>query len=224
MEVGEALRGRISTRAFLDTPVDEATVRAILADAGRAPSGGNLQPWFVNVVTGDARQRVIDAVQAKIAADPFGDEHPFPVYPEKLWEPYRTRRYALGEQMYDAIGIAREDKAGRFNQVMKNLEFFGAPVGLFFSIERAMNPNQWAHLGMFMLAIALAAEERGLATCMQEAWTRFSATLGKTLDLPENRIIYCGMALGHADTDASVNQWRSERASVDDFAKLEGFS
>ena len=223
MEVGEALRGRISTRAFLDTPVDEATVRAILADAGRAPSGGNLQPWFVNVVTGDARQRVIDAVQAKIAADPFGDEHPFPVYPEKLWEPYRTRRYALGEQMYDAIGIAREDKAGRFNQVMKNLEFFGAPVGLFFSIERAMNPNQWAHLGMFMLAIALAAEERGLATCMQEAWTRFSATLGKTLDLPENRIIYCGMALGHADTDASVNQWRSERAPVDDFAKLEGF-
>jgi nitroreductase len=223
MDVSDALSRRISTRAFLDKSVSEQDVRDILAEASRAPSGGNLQPWFVNVVTGAARQRVIDAVQAKIAQDPFDDEHPFPVYPEKLWEPYRSRRYKLGEQMYEQIDIPREDKAGRFNQVMKNLEFFGAPVGLFFSIEKDMNPNQWAHLGMFMLAVALAAESRGLATCMQEAWTRFSTTLGKTLNLPDNRIVYCGMALGYADTDAPINQWQSERADVDEFAVFEGF-
>lgn len=223
MDVSDALSRRISTRAFLDKSVSEQDVRDILAEASRAPSGGNLQPWFVNVVTGAARQRVIDAVQAKIAQDPFDDEHPFPVYPEKLWEPYRSRRYQLGEQMYEQIDIPREDKAGRFNQVMKNLEFFGAPVGLFFSIEKDMNPNQWAHLGMFMLAVALAAENRGLATCMQEAWTRFSATLGKTLNLPDDRIVYCGMALGYADTDAPINQWQSERAGVDEFAVFEGF-
>lgn len=223
MDVSDALSLRISTRAFLDKSVSEQDVRDILAEASRSPSGGNLQPWFVNVVTGAARQRVIDAVQAKIAQDPFDDEHPFPVYPEKLWEPYRSRRYQLGEQMYEQIGIPREDKAGRFNQVIKNLEFFGAPVGLFFSIEKDMNPNQWAHLGMFMLAVALAAESRGLATCMQEAWTRFSTTLGKTLNLPDKRIVYCGMALGHADTDAPINQWQSERADVDEFAVFEGF-
>jgi len=223
MDVSDALSRRISTRAFLDKSVSEQDVRDILAEASRSPSGGNLQPWFVHVVTGAARQRVIDAVQAKIAQDPFDDEHPFPVYPEKLWEPYRSRRYQLGEQMYEQIGIPREDKAGRFNQVMKNLEFFGAPVGLFFSIEKDMNPNQWAHLGMFMLAVALAAENRGLATCMQEAWTRFSATLGKTLNLPDDRIVYCGMALGYADTDAPINQWQSERAGVDEFAVFEGF-
>lgn len=223
MDVSDALSRRISTRAFLDKSVSEQDVRDILAEASRSPSGGNLQPWFVNVVTGAARQRVIDAVQAKIAQDPFDDEHPFPVYPEKLWEPYRSRRYQLGEQMYEQIGIPREDKAGRFNQVMKNLEFFGAPVGLFFSIEKDMNPNQWAHLGMFMLAVALAAESRGLATCMQEAWTRFSTTLGKTLNLPDKRIVYCGMALGHADTDAPINQWQSERADVDEFTVFEGF-
>jgi len=223
MDVSDALSRRISTRAFLDKSVSEQDVRDILAEASRSPSGGNLQPWFVHVVTGAARQRVIDAVQAKIAQDPFDDEHPFPVYPEKLWEPYRSRRYQLGEQMYEQIGIPREDKAGRFNQVMKNLEFFGAPVGLFFSIEKDMNPNQWAHLGMFMLAVALAAESRGLATCMQEAWTRFSTTLGKTLNLPDKRIVYCGMALGYADTDAPINQWQSERAGVDEFAVFEGF-
>jgi nitroreductase len=223
MDVSDALSRRISTRAFLDKSVSEQDVRDILAEASRSPSGGNLQPWFVHVVTGAARQRVIDAVQAKIAQDPFDDEHPFPVYPEKLWEPYRSRRYKLGEQMYEQIDIPREDKAGRFNQVMKNLEFFGAPVGLFFSIEKDMNPNQWAHLGMFMLAVALAAESRGLATCMQEAWTRFSTTLGKTLNLPDNRIVYCGMALGYADTDAPINQWQSERADVDEFAVFEGF-
>ncbi len=223
MDVSDALSLRISTRAFLDKSVSERDIRDILAEASRSPSGGNLQPWFVNIVTGAARQRVIDAVQAKIAQDPFDDEHPFPVYPEKLWEPYRSRRYQLGEQMYEQIGIPREDKAGRFNQVMKNLEFFGAPVGLFFSIEKDMNPNQWAHLGMFMLAVALAAEQRGLATCMQEAWTRFSTTLGKTLNLPDNRIVYCGMALGYADTDAPINQWQSERADVDEFAVFEGF-
>ena len=223
MDVSDALSRRISTRAFLDKSVSEQDVRDILAEASRSPSGGNLQPWFVNVVTVAARQRVIDAVQAKIAQDPFDDEHPFPVYPEKLWEPYRSRRYQLGEQMYEQIGIPREDKAGRFNQVIKNLEFFGAPVGLFFSIEKDMNPNQWAHLGMFMLAVALAAESRGLATCMQEAWTRFSTTLGKTLNLPDKRIVYCGMALGHADTDAPINQWQSERADVDEFTVFEGF-
>ena len=223
MDVSQALSQRISTRAFLDKPVSEQIIREILAEASRSPSGGNLQPWFVNVVTGEARQRVIDAVQAKIAESPFDDEHPFPVYPEKLWEPYRSRRYGLGEQMYEQIDIPREDKAGRFAQVMKNLEFFGAPVGLFFSIERTMNPNQWAHLGMFMLAVALAAEERGLATCMQEAWTRFSATLGKALDLPDDRLLYCGMALGYADPDDPINQLRSERAGVDEFATFDGF-
>ncbi|MEE2567616.1 nitroreductase [Hyphobacterium marinum] len=223
MEVRDALRARYSARAFLDTPVSEETIRAILADAARAPSGGNLQPWLVNVVTGKARRAVIDAVQAKIAADPFGDEHPFPVYPEKLWEPYRSRRFDLGEQMYAAIGIPRENKPARLAHLMRNLDFFGAPMGLIFSLDRKMNPNQWAHLGMFMLAVSLAAQDRGLATCMQEAWTRFSETLRVALKLPEDRIVYCGMALGFADTDAPINQWRSERADVDEFAKFEGF-
>ena len=222
MDILEALRSRISTRGFLDKPVSETTLRAILEDARWAPSGGNLQPWKVHVVAGEARQAVIDAVKAKMEADPFGDENTFPVYPEKLWDPYRSRRYAVGEQMYDILDIPREDKAGRFSQVLKNFEFFGAPVGLFFTLDPRMNPNQWAHLGMFIYAVTLAAEGHGLATCMQEAWTRFTKTVGTALDLPEDEQVYCGMALGYADPDAPLNAMRTERADLDEIASFRG--
>ena len=223
MDINEAIRNRISTRGFLDTPVSEAAVREILEDARWAPSGGNLQPWKVHVVNGEARQAIIDAVKAKLEADPFNDENAFPVYPEKLWDPYRARRYAVGEQMYDILAIPREDKAGRLGQVLRNFDFFGAPVGMFFTIDPRMNPNQWAHLGMFIYAVTLAAEGHGLATCMQEAWTRFTKTVGTALDLPEDEQVYCGLALGYADPDAPLNTMRTERASVDEIASFRGF-
>lgn len=223
MGIIEAIRSRISTRGFLDTPVSEATLRAILEDARWAPSGGNLQPWKVHAVTGDARQAIIDAVKAKLEADPFGDENAFPVYPENLWDPYRARRYAVGEQMYDILAIPREDKAGRLGQVLKNLDFFDAPVGLFFTIDPKMNPNQWAHLGMFIYTVTLTAEGHGLATCMQEAWTRFTKTVGTALNLPEDEQVYCGMALGYADPDAPLNTMRTDRAGVDEIATFRGF-
>ena len=220
---GAVMRARISTRAFLDTPVSEAEIREILDEARWAASGGNLQPWKVYVVAGDARQRVIDAVKQRLEAAPFEDENAFGAYPKKLWDPYRARRYELGEQMYEILGVPKEDKTARLMHLLKNYEFFDAPVGLFFAIDRRMNPNQWAHLGMFMQCVMLAAEERGLATCAQEAWMARSETVGKTLGLPEDEQIYCGMALGHADKDAPVNRLRSERVPVEEFAVFEGF-
>ncbi|MEA1941478.1 MAG: nitroreductase [Pseudomonadota bacterium] len=223
LSVSDALRRRISTRAFLDTPVREQTVRDLLGTARWAASGGNVQPWHVHVVAGEARQRVIDAVRERLEAAPFEDESEFGAYPPKLWEPYRTRRFELGEQMYDTLGIPREDKAGRLNQMLRNFEFFDAPVGLFFSLDERMNPNQWGHLGMFIMAFMLAAEEQGLATCAQEAWMTRHKTVATTLGLPDEQRIWCGMALGHADPDAPVNTLRSERAPVEEFAVFAGF-
>lgn len=223
MDVATALKQRISTRAFLDTPVSEAEVRAILDEARWAASGGNLQPWRVKVVAGAARQRVIDAVQAKLATDPFTNEADFTVYPEGLWEPYGSRRYQVGEDMYALLGIPREDKGARLAHLMANYQFFGAPVGMFFLIDERMGPNQWAHLGMFMMSLCLAAEARGLATCMQEAWTPHRQTAAKALGVEAPELVYCGLALGYADKDAKVNQLRSRRAEVDEFAEFEGF-
>ena len=125
--------------------------------------------------------------------------------------------------MYALLGIPREDKAARFGHLARNFRFFDAPVGLFFVIDERMGHAQWAHLGMFMQSVALAAQERGVASCMQEAWARVRATLKAHFELAPTEMIYCGMALGHADESAKVNTLRSDRAEVDQFASFKGF-
>ena len=223
LSVKDALHARISTRAFLDKPVSESELRALIDDARFSASGGNLQPWKVIAVAGDKRQAVIDAVSRKLADNPFDDEAEFPVYPEKLWEPYRSRRFEVGEDMYALMGVPREDKGARLNWLMQNYQFFGAPVGLFFVIDERMNKNQWAHMGMFMMSLALAAQSKGLASCFQEAWMPHCKTVGEVLGVESPDTVYCGMALGYADPEAVINTLRSKRASVDDIAQFEGF-
>lgn len=224
--VSEAIRQRTSVRAFLSTPVSAEQVRALLDTARWAPSGGNLQPWKVIAVAGAAREAVIDMARGEIAKAEDGvprEQGTDLVYPPKLWDPYRSRRFQVGEDMYALMGIARDDRAGRLKHVARNFEFFGAPVGLFFVIDRRMGRAQWAHLGMFMQTIALAAVEAGLGTCMQEFWGTIRESLHAHFALDENDLVYCAMALGHADPDAPVNRLRSARAAVDDFATLRGF-
>lgn len=222
MDVCDAVYARISTRAFLPDDIPEADIRSLLEDAQRAPSGGNLQPWRVHVVSGAARQRVIDAVAARIAEAPFEDEGHIRVYPEKLAEPWRTRRFELGEAMYELLGVPREDKAGRLAWLAKNFEFFGAPVGLFFTLDKRFDRGAWAHLGIYMQTICLLAEERGLATCMQEAWSTRARTVEERLSVPDTEELYCGMALGRADPDAPVNRLRAARAPLEEVVTFHG--
>jgi len=217
MKVIAALTSRISTRAFLPTPVSETEIRDILEIAKFSPSGGNLQPWQVHVVIGAARDRLVATVEHAIAENPFADEAELTIYPKSLREPYRTRRFAVGERMYEILGIPRDDKPARLQWLLNNYEFFGAPVGLFFSLDRAFEKGQWAHLGMFMQSVALVAQEKGLATCMQEAWAARAKTVSNFLRLPESQQLYCAMALGHADPEAPVNKLRSARADLDEF-------
>ncbi|MEZ6023193.1 MAG: nitroreductase [Hyphomonadaceae bacterium] len=219
MNVSDALRQRVSIRAFTPEPVSEAHVRDILEVARFAPSGGNLQPWRVIAVAGAERDAVTDLAKANLPGD-VGERF---VYPANLWEPYRSRRFKVGEDMYALLGVARENKMGRLAQFARNYEFFGAPVGLFFIIDKAMGYGQWAHMGMFMQSVALAAVERGLATCMQEAWATLRTPLSAHFGLGDQEMIYCGLALGHPDMSAPVNSLRSDRASVDELTEFRGF-
>jgi nitroreductase len=219
MNVTEALKARISVRAFKPDPLPETLVREILDVARFAPSGGNLQPWKVIAVSRAER----DAVVALAKANLPGAEDDHPVYPANLWEPYRSRRYKLGEDMYALLDIPRENKGARLMHLMQNYEFFGAPVGLFFVIDKAMGHGQWAHMGMFMQSVALAAIERGVGSCMQEAWARMRIPLAAHFALPDEEMIYCGMALGYADETKAVNTLRADRANVDEFATFKGF-
>src|SRR5688572_12031441 len=166
--VTEAVLGRRSTRAFLDTPVERATIEEMLALAARAPSGGNLQPWRVEVLAGAQLDDLKTKARSAFAGGAEAME--LKVYPAPLGEPYRSRRFRSGEALYAAIGIPREDRGARLAQFARNFDAFGAPVLLLFSIERIFDRPQWAHLGMFMHAIMMLAAERGLATCPQEAW------------------------------------------------------
>jgi nitroreductase len=221
--VTQAVSSRRSTRAFLPRPVERSTIEEMLELAARAPSGGNLQPWFVDVLAGEPLAALKAEVRDGFVARPAGQGGEFTVYPSPLPEPYRTRRFASGEALYAAIAIPREDRAARLAQFARNYDFFGAPVALFFSIDRLFDRPQWAHLGMFLQNLMLLAEERGLATCPQEAWAAVHGTVAAHLGLPPGRMLYCGMALGYADGEAPINRCRTERAPLEDFATFRGF-
>jgi nitroreductase len=220
MNIDEALKARISVRAFKPDPIPESVIRDILEVARFAPSGGNLQPWKVIAVAGAERDAVVALAQTNLP----GDEGERLVYPANLWEPYRSRRFKVGEDMYALLGIGRDNKPGRYAHLAQNFQFFGAPVGLFFIIDKAMGHGQWAHLGMFMQSIALAALDRGVQSCMQEAWARLRTPLAAHFALGDEEMIYCGMALGYADMSKPVNTLRSDRAGVDEIATFKGFS
>ena len=220
MKVGDAVAARYSARAYLERPVSADQIGRILDRARQAPSGGNLQPWYVHVVSGKPLRKLIGKVRRAALLHPRGEKPEYEVYPPELHEPYRSRRYRCGEDLYAALGIPREDRKARLKQFAKNLEAFGAPMELFFSIDRRMGQNQWAHLGMFMQTVMLLAVEEGLHTCPQEAWSAFHDTVADFIGLPESQMFYCGMAIGYADMDHPINQWRTERAPLEDVARF----
>jgi nitroreductase len=219
MDVSQAVAERITVRAYRPDPVPGALVAEILARAAQAPSGGNLQPWRVYALAGAP----LAEFKAQIAANPMPDEPEYEIYPANLWEPFRTRRYQNGEDLYASIGIPREDKPARMRQLAKNGEFFGAPVGLFFCIDRKLGPPQWADLGMFMQNVMLLAVERGLDTCPQEYWANHPKKIAGFLGLPEDLMVFAGMAMGYRDPDHPINSLRSSRDPFELWAELRGF-
>lgn len=215
MNVSEAVTRRKSVRQFTDEPVDDAVLRDLVERAARAPSGGNVQPWRIYVLNGDAMTRF----QEFIAARPH-EPAEYDIYPASLWEPYRTNRFAIGEQMYATIGVTREDKAGRLAQFAKNDRFFGAPAALFCFIDRRMGPPQWSDLGMYLQTFMLLAQEAGLDTCPQEYWTVRHGAVQEFVGAPEDEMLFCGVAVGHADPDAPINALESERMRLEEWARF----
>ena len=223
MKVSEALRSRITCRAFTEEAPSEAVVRRLLDIARWAPSGGNLQPWHIYALTGEALEALKAEVAAALAETPMGRPPEYEIYPAKLKDPYNARRRKCGEDMYAAIGVTRDDKAGRMAQFRRNFEFFGAPAAFFLYLDRTMGPPQWSDAGMFLQSLMLAAREEGLHTAPQEAWAMWSDVVARHLAPPEEWMLFCGMGLGRMDETAPINRLRTERAEVDEFATLIGF-
>ena len=223
MDVTQAVRQRISTRGFLGTPIPEAEIREWLEAGQRSPSGGNLQPWRTIIVTDDAKQAVINLAAEKLMTNPRGEPTDRDIYPKDLWDPFEARRRQVGRMLYDAIGIPKEDKAGRMAWFARNYQFFGAPFAAFIVIDERMGHGQWAHTGMYLQTLALLAEERGWGTCMQECWGILRPSLKEHFKLAETEMIWCGMAVGIPDKDDPANSLYAERAAQDEVVEMLGF-
>ena len=215
----DAIASRRSVRAFLPTPVPRATVERILEASARAPSGTNMQPWRVHVLTGEPKERLSAAlVRAHAEGAPHGAKYKY--YPDQFFEPYLARRRKVGWDLYALLGLTRDNKAGMAAQHGRNYRFFDAPVGMIFTIDRIMEQGSWLDYGMFLQNIMIAARGRGLDTCPQAAFTQFHRIISDELGLPENQMVVCGMSLGYADADKVENTLVTEREPVSAFARF----
>lgn len=217
MDVFEAMATRRSVRGFRADPVPRPTIEAILQAAARAPSGSNIQPWHVRVTTGAEKARLSAALLAAHAAgEPAQREYFY--YPREWREPYLGRRRHLGWGLYGVLGIGKGDRERMAAQHARNYDFFGAPVGLFFLLDRDMEQGSWLDAGMFIQNVMLAARGFGLDTCPQAAFCDYPDIVRRELALPADRLLLCGMSLGVADPDAPANALETVREPLSAFA------
>jgi nitroreductase len=221
--VDQAIASRKSVRAFLPTSIDRATVVELLELASRSPSGSNIQPWKVRVVAGEAKigltQAILDAI-ARDGIEKFQREWNY--YPVRWREPFIGRRRKTGWDMYGLLGVGKGDHEGTHQARLRNYEFFGAPVGMIFTLDEDLEIGSWLDFGIFIGTIMIAARARGLHTCPQAAFADFHAVIRAQLDIPPNEMVICGMAVGHIDADAPVNALETARAAVADFTTFHG--
>lgn len=216
MNLNELIKSRYSVRSFTDDTVDIETIREILEISSNAPSGGNIQPWKVYVVTDKTKEKLIkkalsnfdNGVQEKIEYD---------IYPRPLDEEYKRRRSECARDMYTALSIKQDDTELRLSQIRENFKFFGAPVGMIVTIDKAFAENGWGHVGMFIQNICLSAVDNDMGTCLQESWSIYPETVKDVLNIPDNEVVWCGIALGYPNKDHPINNYRTSRESIEKF-------
>ena len=223
MKVSEAVATRRSIRAFLDKPVDRAVIARILEQAQRAPSGGNVQPWHAIVLTGEPMRALFDRVALEFPKGRAALKPEYHVYPPELDGVYEARRFGVGEDMYAALDIAREDKAQRLAWFANNFRAFGAPVLMLVHTPKYMGAPQWSDIGMWLQTVGLLCREEGIDTCFQEAWAVYSPQIREMVDIPGNHTFFCGVAVGYRDPEAPVNRFEVARAPLGEAVRWEGW-
>ncbi|MBX3530895.1 MAG: nitroreductase [Rhizobiaceae bacterium] len=215
--IDEAILTRRSVRAFLPDPVDDLLIREILELGSRAPSGTNMQPWKTYVTKGAVKDAISQAIldSGKRAEKVEWDEYRY--YPDKFFDPYLTRRRTVGFALYDALGIQRREVERMRAQHDRNFLFFDAPVGMIFTIDRRLNKGSWIDHGMFLQTVMLAARARGLHTCPQAAFAPYHREIRPILGIPDEEVVVCGMAVGYEDCDKPENNFRTERAPLEEW-------
>jgi nitroreductase len=217
-DVFAAARTRRSIRAHKAEPVPIEIVREIVALGRHAPSGSNIQPWRVHVLTGAMLKRVGTAIQQAFLSDEPGHKRDYDYYTDPIVDPYLARRRQCGWGLYGTLGIGRGDREKSKAYRATNYNFFGAPVGLVFTIDRKLEQGSWLDYGMFLQTIMLAARAKGLHTCAEAAIASYPDIVRRELDITHDRIVICGMAMGYADPDAVINTFQPPRIELQEYA------
>ncbi|MFN4134262.1 MAG: nitroreductase [Novosphingobium sp.] len=223
MNVTEAVSSRRSIRLFRPDPVPHDMLARVLEKAQRAPSGGNVQPWNAHVITGAPLARLVEQVAEAIPAGRAAHAPEYAIYPPELDGAYEARRFGVGEAMYAALGIGREDKRGRLAQFARNFRAFGAPVLMLVHTPRYMGPPQWSDIGMWLQTVMLLLREEGLDSCAQEAWAVYQKQVRACVPIPPDHIFFCGLAIGWRDPAAPVNTFEVPRAPLSEAITFDGF-
>jgi nitroreductase len=214
VDVYEAVKSRRAVRGFTDQPVSREVLERVLTAAGNAPSGSNLQPWNIYVLTGVPLAKLKCLATERVAAGDDWDEREFVMYPPVLKSPYGERRSAFGKDRYSALGIAREDWEARARAAIANWDCFGAPAALFCYIDRDLGLPQWSDLGMYLQTVMLLLRTEGLHSCPQMAWSQVRKTVAEIVSPPDELILFCGMSIGYEDV--TVGYVRNARAPLDE--------
>ena len=217
--VSDAVASRRSLRAFLPDVVSLDLLQDIMFKASRAPSGTNMQPWNVHLLTGESLRKVSNAVCEDYDNNvPYDEEQPY--YPDTFFEPYLARRRKVGWDLYSLVGIEKGDKVKMKAQHRRNYEFFDAPAGAVFTIHRDLNIGSWLDYGMYLQNVMLLAREAGLHTCPQAAFCGYHKSIRKALPIADEEVVVCGMSIGYADFEAVENTLQTERADVSEFVTV----
>lgn len=223
MNVTEAIISRRSVREFLDKPVDKVVLERVLETAQRAPSGGNTQPWNATMLTGEPLAKLLASVADVLPQGPAAHKPEYDIYPPALDGRYKDSRFGVGEALYASLEIPRDNKMARMMWFAKNFRAFDAPVLMLIHTPKYMGPPQWSDIGMWLQTIALLLREEGLDCCFQEAWAIYSPQIRACVDIPDDHIFFCGVAIGHRDPDAQVNSFPVPRVALDEVIAWEGF-
>jgi nitroreductase len=221
--VDDAITSRRSVRAFLPAPVPRALIEQILEVASRAPSGTNMQPWSVHLVAGEAKEKLSRAILDAYEAGSEEHTRTWKYYPDEFFEPYLSRRRAVGWGLYGLLGIGKGDRAQMKAQRAQNYLFFGAPVGMFFTLDARLEIGSWLDYGMFIQNIMTSARGHGLHTCPQAAFADYHKIIRAHLGIPEDHTVICGLSIGYEDKEAVANRLRTDRAPVSEFTRFTGY-
>ena len=207
----EIAHARRSIRGFTSDPVPMDVMKAVFEDALRAPSNCNTQPWFVHVVTGERLEALREELPKRFAAGDIALDFPFDGQYEGV---FQERQHASAKVLYDALGISRDDKAGRHQSLMRNFSFFNAPAVAFFTLPQGFGIREACDLGMFAQTVMLGLTARGLGSCPQTALSFLVNVLRPALQIPEDQKLLFGLSFGYPDDSEPANQAITERAAL----------